>query len=407
MVMHFLKPPKSKYTHSYEQEVFKVSWNVYLLLSAVFLFLTILHLSSGDPNGISALMAFCIGAFGIIILKVHKKYLIPAIIATIFGTLINQYNIYFIENAQRVISVMWMVTISLYAFQTLGTIWGVLCLSVNLLGLLMSYVYLPVDGMIEALKTLDSDDIIDITLNLVFQVFTISYFLHLMLRTARTSVQSYEESNQKLQEQYDIVKQQNEEKNVMIKEIHHRVKNNLQIITSLLRLQSADIKDARSLEYFREASQRVLAMALIHEKMYQTQDLAKIDLESYLNSLIDELIASYSVESEISINLECEIEHVLPKSVVPFALLFNELVSNSIKHAFEKMEDGTIDIKITKVANDHVKMEYCDNGIWKDPIKSNSFGLELIDSLTEQLDGTWERKTENGTTYIFNFQYLK
>jgi two-component sensor histidine kinase len=191
----------------------------------------------------------------------------------------------------------------------------------------------------------------------------------------------------------------------MLKEIHHRVKNNLQVITSLLRLQSKEIKDEKSIEHFNEAIQRVLAMALIHEKMYQSNDLSKIDLEAYLRTLSEDLIYSYAVEKPIDLHVHCEIQYVQPKSLVSFALMFNELISNSLKHAFTDIDKGEIKIKILRTSKEEVQCYYSDNGSWKPPQREGSFGVELIGDLCEQLDGEYTLDTANGSTYHFIFKY--
>ncbi|MBK9591543.1 MAG: sensor histidine kinase [Crocinitomicaceae bacterium] len=193
---------------------------------------------------------------------------------------------------------------------------------------------------------------------------------------------------------------QSEEKTVMLREIHHRVKNNLQVITSLLRLQSRESNDPKTLELFKDSTNRVIAMALIHEKMYQTKDLAKINLEDYLRTLLTDLIDSYAVEIPIESDIHSNVEMISNKSLVPLALLFNELVSNSLKHGFNDKKDGKIKIDIFRDKG-KIVLSYWDNGVWREKQKETSFGLELIESLTEQMDGKYKRSTTMGTSYEF------
>jgi len=213
------------------------------------------------------------------------------------------------------------------------------------------------------------------------------------------------------QEKYKVANQElsliNEEKTVMLKEIHHRVKNNLQVIMSLLRLQASEVNDPKTKFHLTDSVNRVSAMAMIHEKMYQSDTLSKLDLKVYLNSLIDDLIKSYASTTKITVTIETEIDNIDPKSIVPFALIFNELVSNSIKHGFENKEEGTIVIQIKREATDRILMTYFDNGTWKSGnSESGSFGLEMIETFTEQLDGKLTRSIENGTKYSFEFHAI-
>jgi two-component sensor histidine kinase len=127
---------------------------------------------------------------------------------------------------------------------------------------------------------------------------------------------------------------------VMLKEIHHRVKNNLQIISSLLRLQSETLSESER-EIYIEAVNRVSAMAIIHEKMYQTDSLSNFDLEEYIVTLIDSLFESYMVNGKVESKINVHVGSLNTKSIVPIAMMLNELVSNSVKHAFAN-EDKNI-----------------------------------------------------------------
>ena len=187
----------------------------------------------------------------------------------------------------------------------------------------------------------------------------------------------------------------------MLKEIHHRVKNNLQVITSLLRLQSRDIENEEAVTHFNEAIDRISAMALIHNQMYQSKDLNKIELEPYLQSLSKNILNSYILNIPVNTNFKIELKYVTSNVIVSIALIFNELISNSLKHAFLNKSEGTITIKILEDRDGTIKFLFTDDGDWKIPEKSDSFGLELIDTLTQQLNGTFTRTSENGTSYEF------
>ncbi|KAM3111737.1 PAS domain S-box protein [Phormidesmis sp. 146-33] len=199
-----------------------------------------------------------------------------------------------------------------------------------------------------------------------------------------------------------------QEKEVMLKEIHHRVKNNLQVISSLLKLQAGYIKDDRILEVFKESQNRVRAMALIHEKLYQSEDLAKTDFAEYIRSLVNDLFRSYSISSRaVSLNLTVEDVRLSIDTAIPCGLIINELVSNSLKYAFSTEKFGQISIALSAETNDRYLLVVQDDGSGLpsdiDFRKTKSLGLQLVCNLTRQLQGTLDLDRENGSTFKINF----
>ena len=192
---------------------------------------------------------------------------------------------------------------------------------------------------------------------------------------------------------------------VMLKEIHHRVKNNLQIITSLLRLQSDTLNEGQR-EIYMEAVNRVSAMAIIHEKMYQSDSLSDFDLEEYVVTLVESLFDNYSIRGKVKADINVNVEKLNTKSIVPIAMLLNELVSNSVKHAFTGSVDPRVSITLADISKKEVMIEYFDNGKWVEK-NETSFGLEIIDAMTQQMDGTKVRRSnEEGTYYIFQLHKI-
>jgi two-component sensor histidine kinase len=148
-----------------------------------------------------------------------------------------------------------------------------------------------------------------------------------------------------------------------LKEIHHRVKNNLQIISSLLSLQSRHIQDPRALEVFKEGQSRVRSMALIHEKLYQSKDLARVDFSEYVRNLTAYLFRSYEINSG-RVGLKIQVEDVLlaVDAAIPCGLIINELVSNSLKHAFAGGRSGEISITLRPEDEGWLTLIVADNG---------------------------------------------
>lgn len=198
------------------------------------------------------------------------------------------------------------------------------------------------------------------------------------------------------------------EKDVLLKEIHHRVKNNLQIVSSLLSLQSRYMKDSASVEIFKDSQSRIKSMALIHEKLYQTGDLTRINLTEYANELVSDLFRSYSVNTYlVKYNIKSNNILLDINTAIPCGLIINELVTNSIKHAFPNNTPGEIDIQIN-CHNDEFILKVQDNGVGfpeeLDLEKVKTLGLQLVTNLTNQLDGTIDLKREKGTCFQIKFQ---
>jgi PAS domain S-box-containing protein len=197
------------------------------------------------------------------------------------------------------------------------------------------------------------------------------------------------------------------EKEVLLKEIHHRVKNNLQIISSLLNLQSGYIKDKESIELFKESQNRVRSMALIHEKLYQSKDMSQIDFSGYVSELVSNLFSSYSLNSA-HITLHQDIHNIMLEIdlAINLGLIINELVSNAFKHAFRKGIKGNLYISLKK---DKQKYELIiqDDGVGfpsnVDFRKTESLGLQLIITLVDQIGGVIFLYSDKGTKFVINF----
>lgn len=202
------------------------------------------------------------------------------------------------------------------------------------------------------------------------------------------------------------------EKEVLLKEIYHRVKNNLQVISSLLNLQSAYIQNSEDMVIFQQSQQRIASMALVHEKMYQSPDLAKINLHEYVQDLVSSLCSCYKLNTNLillNINVGQDIFLNLD-TAIPCSLIIHELVSNAFKHAFVGMNKGEVNIEITKHYGNQIILIVKDNGIGLptnfDFQNTASLGWELIDALTSQLSGSINIKSDIGVEFKIDFPYI-
>jgi PAS domain S-box-containing protein len=200
-----------------------------------------------------------------------------------------------------------------------------------------------------------------------------------------------------------------EEKGLLLREIHHRVKNNLQIIISLFNLQSHYINDQKAFEALKEGQDRIKSMALIHERFYQNDGLSKIDFDDYIRRLVENLYMSFNISPErIEQNIEADKISLDIDTAVPCGLIINELVSNTLKHAFSENEKGFLNITFKKLDGEKLQLTISDNGKGMpdqfDFEEVDSLGMQLINALTSQLDGKMSMITGKGTTFILDFK---
>lgn len=198
------------------------------------------------------------------------------------------------------------------------------------------------------------------------------------------------------------------EKEILLQEVHHRVKNNLQVISSILNLQSSYVKDENSLTILRESQNRIKSMSFIHESLYQTKDFAHIEFSDYILSLSKNLIHSYSISTQrIKLNPQMDKCFLSLDQAIPCGLIANELISNALKYAFEDEREGEIFIGLTENKN-ILRLVIRDNGIGLPPDldyeNADSLGLQLVYTLIDQLDATIKVEIEEGTKYLITFE---
>jgi len=204
----------------------------------------------------------------------------------------------------------------------------------------------------------------------------------------------------KVQSQNGLVNKALEEKDYLLREIHHRVKNNLQVVSSLLSLQSRQIEDVDIRKAIDEGRNRVRSMALIHQNLYQHDRLSGVSVSGYLDNLITELFETYNISSEnISLNLDIEEIALDIDTMVPLGLIINELISNCLKHAFPENKKGEIHVKLEE-QNNQIHLLVKDNGIGMQSNKmdqSKSFGKKLIGAFSKKLHAEMTMINNNGT----------
>lgn len=203
------------------------------------------------------------------------------------------------------------------------------------------------------------------------------------------------------------------EKELLLKEIHHRVKNNLQIIASLLRMQARRVEDPQIGAILDDSRGRVQAISLIHETFYRPGDISRVSMPHYINELIEKLFDLNDIDPDlISVHTDIDPVHFNIETATPCGLIINELVTNCLKYAFSPSQHGDITISLKKNAEDGYRLIVSDNGKGLptsfDPATASSLGLQLVYNLTiHQFLGTMEIKRGNGTTFIINFHEIE
>jgi two-component sensor histidine kinase len=208
----------------------------------------------------------------------------------------------------------------------------------------------------------------------------------------------------RVQQQKKLLAAQSKRLELMMKELHHRVKNNLQIVSSLLSLQTYKLKDEGTVSVLRESQQRVQAMSLIHQRLYKKDELTSVNLKEYITDLIESLLSTYGYDKD-DFNLQIRIEHEMMDidKALPIGLIVNELVTNVFKYAYAAIPNPSLLVSLSEKDNEwHLSVK--DNGIgideayWKQ--KKDSFGKQLVSALCRQLRAKQELIVDDGTEFI-------
>ena len=202
-----------------------------------------------------------------------------------------------------------------------------------------------------------------------------------------------------------------EEKEMLLKEIHHRVKNNLMIISSLLNLQTNYLKDPESIDIFKESQHRAESMALNHQRLYQSTDLKSIDFQEYITTLARDLYQSYVKNPElVKLVMDVEKVNIDIDTAIPLGLILNELITNSMKHGFPDGMEGTVFIEFSKNDDTYI-LKVDDDGVGipsdLDFRNTSSLGMQLVSGLVGQIDGEIELNRNDGTEFVIKFKEMK
>lgn len=216
--------------------------------------------------------------------------------------------------------------------------------------------------------------------------------------------------NSDLTSKNSLLDKRNAESELLLKEIHHRVKNNLEVVASLLALQSAHIQDPDVQQAMQASQNRVQSMSILHQKLYQGEHLAFIEMKTYFRTLSETVLYSYNETGRIAIEYPMDEIELDVDTAIPVGLIVNELLTNCLKYAFPAQKTGTVQLSLTDIGHDRLQLQIADDGIGKvTGIKTQGtgFGTQLVSLLTRQLDGTLHQEVADGTRILIQFPKIR
>jgi len=243
-----------------------------------------------------------------------------------------------------------------------------------------------------------------------------SVLLVLLLGVGYNRYRFKQKTNKKLEEQQIAINQKNislqylvNEKEWLMKEIHHRVKNNFHIVMGLLGTQSGYLKNEEAIAAIKESQQRIHAMSLIHQKLYQSENLSAIDMPDYIHELVDYLQGSFDKSASIRFHFQIDRIKLALSHVIPIGLILNEAITNAFKYAFPNKKQGNIYISFTRTTNNRMVLSVMDDGAGLPPgfnsNRQSSMGLNLMKGLSDDIDGNFTIENNNGTIVAVSFIY--
>lgn len=374
-----------------------MAWRFTLIF--ILLFSAMVPLFFGYPTIVTILYSIlaALSIFMLIFLKLSKNYYVIFSVYSIAGTILSQYSLNMIPEVTHYTECLWMFVIVVFAFVSINKLAGWAFMIINVLGLVW-FTLFNLNTHIGIIEAQSLTSRITNIVEIISAFLVLGYLVNQYVLFQHYSQLQLKKLNFNLEQQNEAVLNRNKENVTLIKEVHHRVKNNLQIIISLLRMQRSEIKSEENQEQFTIAINRILTMSLIHQKLYQEKEPSRVNIADYINDLSHELLSV--ANRQVSLEIDSDDEYAGLKTIVPFGLLVNELISNSLKHAYSENQSAVIRIQIKPKNKYEIYFSYQDNGQWVEPKEEEigSFGLELIDVLTEQLDGSYKRE---GSHYYF------
>jgi two-component sensor histidine kinase len=407
--MKLFSPDVSAIDDFYLKGKFKLVWRLCMLFFFAFITLFFTTLNSSISESIVYAICVLVAVLSLAYLHFSKKSKLIYFTLIVSGTIIAWYTANFFDELIHIGDFLWIVLIVIFAFFGLGKKIGFIFLTANVMTVL-HYTLFSVNANIINLKILNPMERVGLAVEITIALFSICYVVYQSIIFHNYSLKDVLNKNESLTKKNELIEFQNKEKDLLVQEIHHRVKNNLQIIISLLRLQTNQNLSEQTNSQFDEAIGRIMVMSQIHQKLYQNNQMAEVELNAYLNDLLDDVLNANSMNESIVGEVKTDVKHLGINTIVPLGLMLNELIMNSVKHAFSESEKGKIEIEVnaSKVKPGFFDVSYHDTGTWTEkPADYQGFGTELLNTLTEQLEGRYKLEiNDNKAHHLFIIKNL-
>lgn len=374
-----------------------------IVVSSVFI-VGIYHAITDDPFYLAYLLVAgsILLFFSLMVFTKMRYYKLLTNIEFFIISLVIAWSVLSIQDYFHFQEALWNLVIIFSTFFVLGRGWGYFYLSFNAFIYILYFKSDIFDGLLIP-QSIEPVIMLIWTVETAVVIWVIGYIMIQNKKINSYGVERTLKIVEKIKQEKAVIDQQNNEKADLLLEVHHRVRNNLQIIVQLLTIQSRQIKTEK--EGFQIAINRINAMALVHQHTYETDHLKDTDVKEYLTKLIKSLTQTIDVEQTISLNVEINVQAIKAERLMIMGLIINELTSNSLKHAFRNSTaPPCISLTIKRNEKQQIVINFADNGSWKES-SSSSIGLELVDAFTDQIDGRYERViSSDGTKYHFLFE---
>jgi len=394
----------SKTSDFYERTKIELNFSFSFFISLA-LFPAVLYLLSIQlwEVGIPVSFSIVLTIGQLFVLKVYQNIKLSSFLFSYSILSFYFINLFFVNDVIFIGAPIWIIIQLLLITFNLGAYWGI---GTAILSALLFGIYIQSKMILDLRFLTENPQLLKSLIPEITVGFSvIIYLLHVFFKTSRNAENQLSLTNKALSLKNVQIEKQHAEKEILLQEVHHRVKNNMQIISSLIRLQDQEINDPVVSHVFNQAQQRILAIALIHERMYKASEFASINVQEYFESLSLDIIRQYSNKQEVRCSVNCKGLTINHSNIVPLGLIIHELIANSLIHGLK--ESGTINVEV-QAHHLGYRMTYRDSGVGFTESHKPGFGTNLIRILAEQLSGELSVETyqNKGVTYTIDFEKL-
>lgn len=399
---------ETAYTNAFDIARFNLIWRFNYVLSILLILLNVIFSIQGDFESVAHFtIALGITTGSLIYLFKTQQFRPIYFFISICGILFPAFTMNTVFHILHYGDIVWTIVAITIAYFGLGVKIGKYFVFAGALSI-SYHIFFTVDTNLANITTLSLIGKTALTVELLVALSIVFYIIYQYTSLYSLSEKKVTDINKELAIQYKLIQQQNSEKEILLKEIHHRVKNNLQIVSSLLNLQSNSLQEKEAIDAIKEGQGRIKTMALLHQKLYQGKDnFSQVNFKEYTSQLITAIESAYSLSSKKKVTVQVEVENLFfdIDTAVPLSLIINELASNAFKYAFPDV--GTFYLGINRTPDNSYIMTITDTGPGLVPgfdfNNTKTLGLRLVFILCKQLKGNITYSYSKGTKFVISF----